>query len=177
MKLADAMRIDEKARKQMEKNTEFFFFQINSFPFWYQRMNYKEKWKQSSDCNISLNSKVLRQSSQAISTVTFTIKKYNQTLQMLDLCSSNKEEYHKPCLKTDEGRIEIWGTFSAWTTTMRRPSISWSDNRENRTMAHLLWMGSIILAEVLQARANRVVFEYISIVLLNACCAPVVMLN
>lgn len=74
-------------------------------------------------------------------------------------------------------KIEFQGTFSALTTIMRRPSISWSDNRENRTMAHLLWIGSIILADVLQARAKRVVLEYISIVLLKACCAPVVMLN
>ena len=34
----------------------------------------------------------------------------------------------------------------------------------------------IILSESLQARANRVVFEYISIVLLKACCAPSVIL-
>ena len=68
-------------------------------------------------------------------------------------------------------------TFSASTTTMRRPSISWSDNLENRTIAHLLWIGSIILEEVLHARAKRVEFEYISIVLLKACCAPDVMLK
>jgi hypothetical protein len=38
-------------------------------------------------------------------------------------------------------------------------------------------MGSIILEDVLQARAKRVEFENISIVLLKACCAPDVMLN
>lgn len=35
----------------------------------------------------------------------------------------------------------------------------------------------IILSDVLHARANRVVFEYISIVLLSACCAPSVILQ
>ena len=68
-------------------------------------------------------------------------------------------------------------TFSASTTTMRRPRISWSDNLENRTRAHLLWIGSMIFDDVLQARAKRVEFEYISIVLLKACCAPDVMLK
>lgn len=34
----------------------------------------------------------------------------------------------------------------------------------------------MILEEVLHARAKRVEFEYVSIVLLNACCAPDVML-
>lgn len=37
-------------------------------------------------------------------------------------------------------------------------------------------MGSIILEDVLHAKAKRVEFEYISIVRLNACCAPDVML-
>ena len=79
--------------------------------------------------------------------------------------------------KEDASNIWIICTFSASTTTMRRPSISWSDNLVNRTRAHLLWIGSIILEDVLQARAKRVEFEYISIVRLKACCAPDVMLT
>ncbi len=35
----------------------------------------------------------------------------------------------------------------------------------------------IILSDALQARANRVVLEYNSIVRRNACCAPSVILN
>lgn len=67
-------------------------------------------------------------------------------------------------------------TFSAATTTIRRPRISWSDNLEKRTRAHRLWIGSMILDEVLQASPKRVELEYISIVLLKACWAPEVML-
>ena len=42
----------------------------------------------------------------------------------------------------------------------------------NLMTAHRLCIGSIILSDVLQASANRVVFEKFSIVLLKACWAP-----
>ena len=44
-------------------------------------------------------------------------------------------------------------------------------------MAQRDWIGSMILFDVLQARAKRVVFEYTSIVRRIACCAPPVMLR
>lgn len=44
-------------------------------------------------------------------------------------------------------------------------------------MAQRLWMGSMILLDMLHAKANRVVLEKISIVRLRACCAPAVMLG
>ena len=46
--------------------------------------------------------------------------------------------------------------------------------RAYRKMAHLDWIGSMILLLWLHASANRVVFEYSSIVRRRACCAPVV---
>jgi hypothetical protein len=49
-------------------------------------------------------------------------------------------------------------------------------NFEYLRIAHRDWIGSIILLDMLHANANRVVLEYISIVLLNACCAPAVIL-
>lgn len=47
----------------------------------------------------------------------------------------------------------------------REAPTSSSVRRENRRMAHRLWMGSMILVDTLHASANRVVFEYISMVL------------
>lgn len=44
-------------------------------------------------------------------------------------------------------------------------------------MAHRLWIGSITFVDWLQASAKRVVLLYISIVRLNACWAPLVMLQ
>lgn len=89
------------------------------------------------------------------------------------------EQFWWPLIRMDiKLKLASYGhTCSASITTMRRPRISWSDSLENRTRAHLLWIGSIILEDVLQARANRVELEYISIVRLKACCAPDVMLN
>ena len=46
---------------------------------------------------------------------------------------------------------------SAWHTVTRRERRSVSDSRVKRTMAHRLWMGSMILLEALQASAKRVV--------------------
>ena len=44
-------------------------------------------------------------------------------------------------------------------------------------MAQRDWRGSMILFEALQAKAKRVLEEWISIVRRRACCAPAVILN
>lgn len=52
-----------------------------------------------------------------------------------------------------------------------------SPNLEYLKIAQRDWIGSIILFERLQASANRVVFEKISIVRRKACCAEGVILS
>lgn len=86
-----------------------------------------------------------------------------RTTELLDGCNSSLS-----------GQRKI--TFSASTTSRSLFKISWSVSREKRTIAQRLWIGSMILDDILQANAKRVVLEYISIVLRNACCAPEVML-
>ena len=60
---------------------------------------------------------------------------------------------------------------------MRRVRICSCVSGTNLKIVHRLWIGSMILLEWLQARANRVELEYISMVLLKACCAPAVILT
>lgn len=54
--------------------------------------------------------------------------------------------------------------------------ISSGDGGKKRSMAHLLWIGSMIFEEWLQSKAKRVVPACSSIMRRNACCAPAVML-
>mmetsp|Transcript_24169 Transcript_24169/g.82492 ORF Transcript_24169/g.82492 Transcript_24169/m.82492 type:complete len:220 (+) Transcript_24169:632-1291(+) len=68
-----------------------------------------------------------------------------------------------------------WATRSASTTRTSRSSTSASVSRLKRTMAHRLWMGSMIFSLWLHARAKRVVELNISIVRRMACCAAPVM--
>jgi hypothetical protein len=67
-------------------------------------------------------------------------------------------------------------TFSSLQMYSSRLKISASEGFMKRRMAHLLWMGSIISEELLQARANLVVAEYNSMVRRMACCAAEVIL-
>ena len=50
-------------------------------------------------------------------------------------------------------------TPSAPATTSSRSNTSLSESLEKRTMAHRLWMGSMILLDWLHASAKRVVPE------------------
>ena len=59
----------------------------------------------------------------------------------------------------------------------KRNKISASDSLVNLKIEQRLWIGSIISEELLQARANRVVLEYNSIVRRMACCAADVILT
>lgn len=68
-------------------------------------------------------------------------------------------------------------TPSALITSISRLSTCSSPSLVYRRIAHRLCMGSIIFDEMLQANANRVVLEYISIVRLSACWAAAVMLD
>lgn len=74
----------------------------------------------------------------------------------------------------DSNRI---GTFSISHISNNLFKISVSLNFAYRRMAHRLCIGSMILLDKLHAKQKRVVFEYISIVLLRACCAPAVILD
>jgi hypothetical protein len=73
--------------------------------------------------------------------------------------------------------IQIDLTFSEWHISCNLCIISLSVSFLNLNTAQRDWMGSMILLDWLQAKANLVVFENISIVLLRACCAPVVILS
>lgn len=59
-------------------------------------------------------------------------------------------------LKLEGGNFCV-PTCSACTTPMSRAKISASERREKRTIAHRLWMGSMILVLRLHASAKRVV--------------------
>ena len=61
--------------------------------------------------------------------------------------------------------------FSAKITYLSLLSTSASLNFVNLTIAHLLWIGSIILLESLQASANLVDALNSVITILSACCA------
>lgn len=68
-------------------------------------------------------------------------------------------------------------TFSWARITCSRSRICLSLRREKRIRQQRDWIGSMILLLMLQARANRVELENVSIVLLSACWAPEVILN
>jgi hypothetical protein len=68
-------------------------------------------------------------------------------------------------------------TFSPSITLFRLSSTSFYFSFPNLKMMHLLWMGSIILEEVLQLRTNRVVSLKLLIIILKACWAPSVKLS
>src|SRR5271156_989871 len=70
-----------------------------------------------------------------------------------------------------------YSTFSASMICNNRCTTCASVNFAYLRMAHRDCSGSMILLDWLQAKANRVVFEYISMVLRRACCAPEVILS
>mmetsp|Transcript_102668 Transcript_102668/g.290683 ORF Transcript_102668/g.290683 Transcript_102668/m.290683 type:complete len:252 (-) Transcript_102668:275-1030(-) len=70
-----------------------------------------------------------------------------------------------------------YAAASCSRTYLRRSIRSSSAMRLKRKIAHRDWIGSMILEEMLQASAKRVVVLYISMVLRIACCAAFVMLS
>lgn len=71
------------------------------------------------------------------------------------------------CIYIDLFEYRSNSTLRQMSTTLASTCASLSLLK--RMTAHRLWMGSMILSEVLHARAKRVVLEKFSIVLRNAC--------
>lgn len=81
------------------------------------------------------------------------------------------------CWENGSSLINKVSTFSISQISNNRFKISWSRSFAYLRMAQRLWIGSMILLLILQARQKRVVLENISMVRRRACCAPAVMLQ
>lgn len=79
-------------------------------------------------------------------------------------------------VSADTGLWDLDLTFSILHISKSRFNSSVSRNFAYLRMAHRLWIGSMILLDMLHARQKRVVFEKISIVRRKACWAPPVIL-
>lgn len=108
---------------------------------------------------------------KAISQSTLSLLDYKLPSIYMMNCSTLINHYYPFCLKT----IKLENTLSSCKS---KNILTWeSVSFEYRSMAQRDCIGSMIFSEELQARAKRVVLEYISMVRLKACWAPSVILK
>lgn len=96
-----------------------------------------------------------------------------QACRLLTACLMSPSAMKSRVLKA----FSVILTFSPSMTRLRLSSTSLSLSFPKRRMMHLLWMGSIILEEVLQLSTNLVVSLKLLMIIRRACCAPSVKLS